>query len=67
MKTRIYITGYKDQIRIVRAKNRQQALEHVASGIISVSAINKQQLEEQMIKGTKIEDATGGETASLEN
>ena len=65
MKTRIYITGHKDQIRIVRAKSRQQALEHVASGVITVSAINKQQLEEHMIKGTKIEDATGGETASI--
>lgn len=60
MKTRIYIVGHGEIIRVIRAKNRQEALEHAVKGVVNVSPISKKQLEEHMILGTKIEDATGG-------
>lgn len=66
MKTRIYIIGHGQTTRVIRAKNRQDALQHAIKGVISVSPITKAQLEEHMVKGTKIEDATGGETQPLE-
>lgn len=66
MKTRIYIIGHGQTTRVIRARNRQEALEYAVKGVISVSPISKKQLEEHMIQGTKIEDATGGETQPLE-
>ena len=66
MKTRIYIIGHGQIVRLIRARNRQEALQHAVKGVISVSSVTKTQLEEHMVKGTKIEDATGGENQPLE-
>ena len=60
MKTRIYITGHGQQIRLIRAQSKLQALDFASKGIINVSAIKKDELLEHISKGLKIEDATGG-------
>lgn len=61
MKTRLYVTGYGQQIRLVRAQTKLQALDFAAKGIINVSAVKKDELTEMMQKGVQIEDATGGQ------
>lgn len=66
MKARIYITGYGQQARLVRAQSRTQALDFVSKGIINVMAVKKDELVDLLAKGMKIEDATGGETQTLE-
>lgn len=60
MKTRIYIVGQDQSIRLIRATTRLQALDHATKGIVNISAITKDELQQHMIRGTKIEDATGG-------
>jgi hypothetical protein len=59
MKSRIYITGYGKEIRLVRANNRMQALSHIAESIINVSAASKDDLVKYITQGLKIEDAAG--------
>ena len=66
MKTRIYITGYGPQTRLVRAQSRAEALDFVAKGIINVMAVKKDELVDMLAKGMKIEDATGDKTQSIE-
>jgi hypothetical protein len=65
MKTRIYVTGHGQQIRMVEAVNRLQALDYVAQGIINVSAVKKAELPELIAKGIKIENATGIKTEEI--
>ena len=65
MKTRIYIVGQGQSIRLVRATNRLQALDFATKGTVNVDAISKAQLEEHMIKGSTIEDATGGKQEEI--
>jgi hypothetical protein len=65
MKTRLYLTGHGQQIRLVRATNRMQALDFASTGIINVTAVKKDELADLMQKGMKIEDATGGQTEEI--
>jgi hypothetical protein len=65
MKTRIYVTGYGQTIRLVSAHTKLQALDYAAKGIINVSAVKKSELPELLQKGIKIEDATGGKTEEI--
>lgn len=60
MKTRIYITGHGQQIRLIRAQSKLQALDFASKGIINISAVKKDELAEHVGKGLRIEDATGG-------
>lgn len=60
MKTRIYITAHGQQIRLVRATTKLQALDFASKGIINVMAVKKDELPDLIQKGVKIEDATGG-------
>lgn len=60
MKTRIYITVHGQQIRLVRATTKLQALDFASKGIINVMAVKKDELPDLIQKGVKIEDAIGG-------
>lgn len=66
MKTRIYVTGYGQQVRLIRANNKLQALDHAAKGVINVMAVKKDELADLLQKGMQIEDATGGKTEAIE-
>lgn len=59
MKARMYVVGYGQTTRLIRAHNKLQALDFATKGTINVSAVKKDQLPELMLKGVKIEDATG--------
>lgn len=65
MKTRLYITGHDQTIRLVRAQNKLQALDFVAKGIINISAVKKNELPDLLQSGIKIEDATGGQQEEI--
>jgi hypothetical protein len=66
MKTRLYVIGYGQQIRLIRANTNLQALDFAAKGIINVSAVKKDELADYMMKGIQIEDATGGKQEVIE-
>lgn len=59
MKSRIYVTGHGQNIRLVRAHTKLQALDFAAKGIVNVMAAKKDELADLLQKGIKIEDATG--------
>jgi hypothetical protein len=62
---RIYLVGHGQEIRLVRAAHRQQALGHVARSIINVKVANQDELVEALGKGIAIERATDGEQTDL--
>ena len=66
MKTRLYVIGYGQTIRLIRAHTKLQALDFAAKGTINVSAVKKDDLAELMQKGIKIEDATSGKQGEIE-
>ena len=59
MKSRIYVTGHGQNIRLIRAYSKLHALDFASKGIINVSAAKKDELAELIQKGMKIEDSTG--------
>ena len=55
--TRIYIVGHGQEIRLVRAGHRAQALNHVAKALINVKVATQNELVESLQKGISIENA----------
>jgi hypothetical protein len=55
--SRIYIVGYGQETRLVRANTRAQALNHVAQGIIKVQVPTQDELISLVSKGASIETA----------
>ena len=66
MKTRLYIVGYGQTTRLIRAQTKLQALDFAAKGTINIAAVKKDELADLMQKGMKIEDATGGKQETIE-
>ena len=62
---RIYIIGNGQDIRLVRATHRAQALAHVAKSSFTVQVANQDQLVAALTGGVKVESANDGETAEL--
>lgn len=60
MKTRMYVISYGQTTRLIRATTKLQALDFASKGTINVAAVKKDELPELMLKGVRIEDATGG-------
>lgn len=60
MKTRMYVVSYGQTTRLIRATTKLQALDFASKGTINVAAVKKDELPELMLKGVRIEDATGG-------
>lgn len=63
--SRIYIVGYGQETRLVRANTRAQALNHVARGIINVDIPTQDQLIDFASCGKKVETALRPEQDSL--
>jgi len=63
--SRIYIVGYGQEIRLVRANNRAQALNHVAQGVIKVQTPTQDELIDFVSKGKSIESAIRQEQEEL--
>jgi len=64
--SRIYIVGYGQETRLIRANNRAQALNHVAQGIIKVQIPTQDQLVDLISKGGSVETALRQEQENLE-
>ena len=63
--SRIYIVGYGQEVRLVRANTRAQALIHVAQGIIKVQVPTQDELVNLVTKGKSVESATRHEQEEL--
>jgi len=64
--SRIYIVGYGQETRLIRANTRAQALNHVAQGIIKVQIPTQDQLVDLISKGGSVETALRQEQENLE-
>jgi hypothetical protein len=63
---RIYLVGTGQQVRLVRAPNRAQALAHVARSTIAVSVATQNDLVKMLTAGIQVEDvAAQAEQAEL--
>lgn len=63
--SRIYIVGYGQETRLVRANTRAQALNHVAQGVIKVQIPTQDQLIDLISKGGSVESAIRHEQEEL--
>ena len=63
--SRIYIVGYGQEIRLVRANTRAQALNHVAHGIIKAQVPTQDELIDLVSKGKSVESAVRHEQEEL--
>jgi hypothetical protein len=63
--SRVYIVGYGQEIRLVRANTRAQALNHVAHGIINVDVPTQDQLIDLISGGKKVESSIKQESEEL--
>ncbi len=66
MKQRVYTIGVGDQVRLVRASNRRQAIAHVSLGILTIRVATQDDIINQMDKGVPIENYTPPEQIELE-
>jgi len=58
MKQRVYTIGVGDQVRLVRASNRRQAIAHVSLGIMTIRVATQEDIINQLDKGVPIENYT---------
>ena len=63
--SRIYIVGYGQETRLVRANNRAQALNHVAQGVIKGQVPTQDELINLVAKGASVETALRQEQEEL--
>lgn len=63
--SRIYIVGYGQETRLIRANTRAQALNHVAQGIIKVQSPTQDELINLVAKGKSVESAIRHEQDEL--
>lgn len=62
---RIYLVGHGQEMRLVRAAHRAQAINHVARSLINVKVASQDELVHALGMGTTVETATDYETAEL--
>jgi hypothetical protein len=62
---RIYLVGHGQDMRLVRAAHRAQALGHVARSLINVKVASQDELVHAMQNGIKIESATEIDTNDM--
>lgn len=63
--SRIYIVGYGQETRLVRANTRAQAPNHVAQGVIKVQIPTQDELVNLVTKGASVESAIRHEQEEL--
>ncbi len=66
MKQRVYTIGVGDQVRLVRASNRRQAIAHVSLGIMTIRVATQEDIINQLDKGVPIENYTAPEQIELD-
>jgi hypothetical protein len=54
---RIYLVGHGQELRLVKAAHRSQALSHVARRLINVKVASQDELVEALSRGLKVEAA----------
>jgi len=62
---RIYLVGHGQEMRLVRAAHRAQAVGHVARSLINVKVASQDELVTALGQGIKIETATEQESGEL--
>lgn len=65
-KQRVYTVGVGDQVRLIRATNRRQAISHVALGIMTIRIATQEDIINQLNQGVPIENYTAPEQIELE-
>jgi len=63
--SKIYAVGYSQEVRLVRANTRAQALNHVAQGIIKVQIPTQDELLHLASSGVVVESAIRHEQEEL--
>ena len=66
MKQRVYTIGVGDQVRLVRASNRRQAIAHVSTGLMTIRVASQEDIINQLSKGVPVENYTAPEQIELE-
>jgi hypothetical protein len=66
MKQRIYTVGVGDQVRLIRATNRRQAIAHVSTGLMTIRVATQEDIINQLNQGVPIENYTAPEQIELE-
>jgi len=66
MKQRVYTIGVGDQVRLIRASNRRQAIAHVSTGLMTIRVATQDDIINQLDKGVPIENYTAPEQIELE-
>ena len=62
---RIYLVGHGQNMRLVRATHRAQALGHVARSIINVKVASQDELVHALGQGIKVEVAAENDTIEM--
>lgn len=67
MSQRIYIVGMpNNEVRLIRASVRSQALSHVANSMLSIRVASQEDLVDAIGKGMSVENAKSPDQMSLE-
>lgn len=56
MRQRVYTVGLGDQVRLIRAQTRRQAVAYVSRTLLNVRVATQDDLIEQLTKGVPIEN-----------
>lgn len=67
MSHRIYIVGMpNNEVRLIRASVRSQALSHVANSMLTIRVASQEDLVDAIGKGMSVENAKSPDQMSLE-
>ena len=62
---RIYIVGHGQEIRLIRAAHKSQALSHVARSIINVKVASQDELVSALGRGISVESVVDPDQTTL--
>jgi hypothetical protein len=65
MQQRIYIVGHGQEIRLIRAAHKAQALSHVARSIINVKVASQDELVTALNRGISVESVVDPDQTTL--
>jgi hypothetical protein len=65
MQQRIYIVGHGQEIQLIRASHKAQALAHVARSIINVKVASQDELVTALGRGISVESVVDPEQTTL--
>jgi hypothetical protein len=65
MQQRIYIVGHGQEVRLIRAAHKAQALSHVARSIINVKVASQDELVTALNRGISVESVVDPDQTTL--